>query len=84
MWVILLCQIFNFSSKNKKYLLVEGKEVDKNVQQQHQLYIPKDGNSFTSLYPESCVVDEIGSWNNVYCGVNGKHYCALVTKKNWK
>jgi len=59
----------------------EGKEVDKNVQQQHQLYIPKDGNSFTSLFPESCVVDEIGSWNNVYCGVNGKHYCALVTKK---
>jgi len=58
----------------------KGKEVDKNVSLEYDLYIPEDSASLSSLFPESCKVEEIGSWNNVYCGVNGKHYCALVTK----
>jgi len=58
-----------------------GKEMDKEVQLQYELYIPKDANSFSKIFPKSCKVDEIGSWNNVYCNVNGKHYCALITKK---
>jgi cyclopropane fatty-acyl-phospholipid synthase-like methyltransferase len=58
-----------------------GKEMDKETQLKYELYIPNNSDSFAGLFPESCYVDEIGLWNNVYCGVNGKHYCALITKK---
>ena len=59
----------------------KGREVDKETQLEYDLYIPKTDESFSSIFPENCTVEEIGSWNNVYCGVNGKHFCALVTKK---
>jgi ubiquinone/menaquinone biosynthesis C-methylase UbiE len=66
---------------NDEQFSFSGKEMDKKVQLQYELYVPKNANSFSSLFPSSCNVDEIGYWNNVYCGVNGKHYCALITKK---
>jgi SAM-dependent methyltransferase len=45
------------------------------------LYIPDDDESFASLF-DGCKVDEVGSWDNDYCGVKGKHLVALATKKH--
>ena len=61
--------------------MFEGKEVDKDPHLKFELYIPNDSDSYANIFPESCQVDEIGFWDNVYCGVQGKHYCALITKK---
>ena len=73
--------VINSTKIADEHFFFEGKEVDKDVQQKLELYIPRDEESFANLFPESCQVDEIGFWDNVYCGVHGKHYCALVTKK---
>ena len=72
--------VINSSKISDEHYFFEGKEVDKDVQQKYELYIPNDSESFASIFPESCNVDEIGFWDNVYCGVSGKHYCALITK----
>ena len=72
--------VLNSTKIDDEHFFFEGKEFDKDVQQKLELYVPKDVESFANLFPESCQVDEIGFWDNVYCGVHGKHYCALVTK----
>lgn len=76
----------NYFSTNGKeigdeQILFKGKEMDKDPDLEYSLYMPASDESFSSLFPETCEVNEIGSWDNVYCGVTGKHYCALITKR---
>jgi SAM-dependent methyltransferase len=57
-----------------------GNEADKNVDLEYMLYVPKSPKSFASIFPTDCNIEEIGSWDNNYCNVKGKHHVALVTK----
>lgn len=59
----------------------KGTEKHKNLYLEYNLYIPKSAESFVSIFPRQCKVHEVGYWDNVYCGVKGKHYVALATKK---
>ena len=76
----------NFFVRNSKKLSEEsyffqGKEVKKKTEIEYSLFIPKDEGSYAKLFPEDCKVQEIGTWDNNYCGVQGRHFVALVTKK---
>lgn len=73
--------------KNSKKISFEKfhfkkKEIHKrNLNLEYKLYIPSSKNSFASLFTNSrCEYIEIGSWDNEYCGVEGKHLVALVKK----
>ena len=59
-----------------------GKERDKETPLTYELYVPDTESSFAGIFPPSCEVHEVGSWDNCYCGVNGRHFVALATKKS--
>lgn len=59
-----------------------GQERDKGTPLEYDLYIPENPDSFARLFPADCRVQEIGSWDNDYCNVKGKHYVALVSKSS--
>ena len=46
----------------------------------HTFYIPYNAKNFKSWFPKKLNVQEIGSWNNVYCGIHGFHYVAIGNK----
>ena len=47
----------------------------------YELYIPSSKNSFRGIFNKKyCKHIEIGSWDNEYCGVEGKHLVALIQK----
>lgn len=68
-----------FSLGNESYNY-KGMEPHKNISVEYNLYIPSSPESFESIFLPLCKVHEIGSWDNDYCGVKGKHYVALVSK----
>ena len=50
----------------------------------YELFIPSSKNSFKSIFNKKfCKHVEIGHWDNVYCGINGKHLVALVQKNGF-
>ena len=71
-----------FFSNGKKITeesyLFQGKEMDKDTELKYNLFIPNDEESYAKLYPNDCEVQEIGTWDNNYCGVQGRHFVALV------
>ena len=68
-------------TRNEEIFEYRGKEMDKDTLLEYNLYIPKNEESFSSIFSETCEVNEIGSWDNAYCNVKGKHFVALVTKR---
>ena len=65
-------ETFRFSNKEK---------FKNNDSLEYELYIPSSKNSFKSIFNKKyCKHVEIGSWDNDYCGVEGKHLVALVQK----
>lgn len=60
----------------------KGREVDKDVDLDQVLWVPDDERSFAAIFPENCEVHEVGSWDNDYCGVKGKHFVSLATKRS--
>lgn len=71
-----------FYEETKSSLSFDGTEKNsKDSYHKLELYIPDDDELFASLF-DGCKVDEVGSWDNDYCGVKGKHLVALATKKH--
>ena len=58
----------------------KGAEMDKDTNLDFTMYVPDSAESYATIFPENCMVDEVGFWDNEYCGVKGKHHCALATK----
>lgn len=58
----------------------EGQESDKMTALSYDLYIPTNSDSFAAIFPADIRVSEVGSWDNDYCNVKGKHYVALASK----
>ena len=46
----------------------------------HTFYIPYSAKNFKSWFPKKLNVQEVGSWSNIYCGINGFHYAAIGNK----
>tara|TARA_A100001015_G_scaffold291657_1_gene366082 strand:- start:260 stop:475 length:216 start_codon:yes stop_codon:yes gene_type:complete len=46
----------------------------------HYLFIPKNRESFSTLFPSTVKVNEIGKWDHEYCNVKGTHYVAFVER----
>ena len=73
--------------KNSKKISFEKFHFKKNemykrkLSLEYKLYIPSTKKSFASLFanPKTEHI-EIGSWDNEYCGVEGKHLVALIKK----
>ncbi len=66
---------------NKNLYIFEGKEkFHVPITLRNKFYIPYSAKNFKSFFPKKLNVQEVGSWNNVYCGINGFHYVALGNK----
>ncbi len=66
---------------NKNTYVFEGKEkFHVPITIKNKLYIPYSAKNFKSFFPKKLNVQEVGSWGNVYCGINGFHYAALGSK----
>ena len=73
--------IRNSNKINKNQYIFSGKEKFHNdINLRYQYYIPFNKKNFKSFFPKYMRVVEVGSWNNVYRGVNGFHYVALGEK----
>ena len=46
----------------------------------YQIYIPENKKNFKEFFPKGLKVEEVGSWSNDYCGINGFHYVAIGKK----
>ena len=56
------------------------KKFHNDIELKYKYFIPYNQKNYKSLFPKGMKVTEIGSWNNVYRGVNGFHYVALGNK----
>lgn len=66
---------------NKNIYLFNGKEKFHNdISLSYKYYIPFSSANYKSFFPKKLKVEEIGSWNNVYSGINGFHFVALGKK----
>jgi SAM-dependent methyltransferase len=72
--------VFEGKSMGDEQYQFKGKEAHKDISLEYNLYVPNSKESFKSIFPSECTVEEIGSWDNDYCNVKGKHYVALITK----
>ena len=66
---------------NKNQYVFSGKEKFHNdINLKYKYYIPFNQKNFKSFFPKNMSVLEVGSWNNIYRGINGFHYVALGEK----
>ncbi len=73
--------IKNSKKISKNIYEFNGKEKFHNdIDLSYRYYIPYNANNFKSFFPSKLKVEEIGSWNNVYSGINGFHFVALGKK----
>jgi len=75
----------SFIKKSKKinnntYIFAGKEKFHTDMNLNYKLYIPFNKKNFKSFFPQHMRVFEVGSWNNVYRGVNGLHYVALGEK----
>ena len=75
-----------FVKRSKKigketYKFIKSEKFKNKNNLKYELYIPSSKNSFRGIFNKKyCKHIEIGSWDNEYCGVEGKHLVALVQK----
>jgi len=75
-----------FVKRSKKigketYKFIKSEKFKNKNNLKYELYIPSSKNSFRGIFNKKyCKHMEIGSWDNEYCGVEGKHLVALVQK----
>ena len=66
---------------NRNVYVFSGKEkFHKDIELKYKYFIPYNQKNYKSFFPKGMKVSEIGSWNNVYRGVNGFHFVALGNK----
>ena len=66
---------------DKNNYIFEGKEkFHVPITIKNKFYIPYSAKNFKSFFPKKLQVQEVGSWSNIYCGINGFHYAALGNK----
>ncbi len=65
----------------ERYHFKKYEKYKRKLSLEYKLYIPSSKKSFANLFPKNNNIDlEIGSWDNEYCEVEGKHLVALLKK----
>ena len=66
-------------SKNN-YLFKGYEKFHNKTHLEYKLFIPETKRDFKKFFPKEIKIEEVGSWGNDYCGINGLHYVALGKK----
>ena len=66
--------------KKNTYLFKGFEKFHNKTKLEYKLFVPEKKKDFLKFFPKQIKIEEVGSWGNDYCGINGLHYVALGKK----